>query len=319
MSPDSEQRRLPKSSRSPERNTMRDRALKSPRKHIPTQDSTDTSADEEENNRARENSRKANSARRKTKDFSADLHLKKVNDDLSPGERSPLMSRDSGKSLQKKSVDQLSESSEDLAVRRMRRQADSPDDSCGKHREDPHLKDGRDNEHVMRGSREDSQSEDGSPVEKTKKRADGNSHIDSGSSGSEESERHRSHSEKRRRKKAHKHNKHYDDSSESDSELDDKEAKRRRKEEKRLRKEERRQRREERHRRRAERHASKQKKHIDVSPPSDLEKDRDSDSDVDVRKRDSHRSREESDPKKLEIELREKALESLRAKKAINH
>ncbi|GJN08324.1 hypothetical protein PR202_ga26231 [Eleusine coracana subsp. coracana] len=334
MSPDSEQRRLPKFSRFPERNSMRDRqftfdvktsyylldrALKSPRKHIPTQDSTDTSADEEENNRARENSRKANSARRKTKDFSADMHLKKVHDDSSPGERSPVMSRDSGKSLQKP-VDQLSESSEEeLAVRRMKRQADSPDDSRGKHREDPYLKDGRDSEHVMRGSREDSQSEDGSPVVKTKKRADGNSHIDSGSSGSEESERHRSHSEKRRRKKAHKHNKHNDDSSESDSELDDKEAKRRRKEEKRLRKEERRQRREERHRRRAERHASKQKKHIDVSPPSDLEKDRDSDSDADVRKRDSHRSREESDPKKLEIELREKALESLRAKKAINH
>jgi serine/arginine repetitive matrix protein 1 len=231
------------------------------------------------------------------------------------------MSRDSGKNLQKKHLDQPSESSEeDLAGTRMKHQADSPDGSLGKHRENSYSKDGRNSEHVMKGSHEDSQSEDHSPVKKTKKRTDSNSRIDSGSSGSEELERHKSHSEKRRHKKSHKHSKHYDDCSESDSELDDKEAKRKRKEEKRLRKEERRQRREERHRRRAERHASKQKKkHIDVTPPSDPEKDGGSDSDAGVSKRDSRTSREESDPKKLEIELREKALESLRAKKAVNH
>ena len=168
---------------------------------------------------------------------------------------------------------------------------------------------------------EDSHSEDGSPLKKTKKITYGNSHIDSGSSGSEEPDKHRSHSEKRRHKKAHKHRKQYDGSSESDSEPDGKEAKRRRKEEKRLRKEERRRRREERHRRRVERHASKQKlKNTDTATvPSDSEKDRDSDSDVAVRKRGSHAGREESDQKKLEIELREKALESLRAKKAINN
>jgi serine/arginine repetitive matrix protein 1 len=200
----------------------------------------------------------------------------------------------------------------------MKHQADSPDGSLGKHREDSYSKDGRNNEHVMKDSHEDSQSEDHSPVKKTKKRTDSNSRIDSGSSDSEEPERHKSHSEKRRHKKSQKHSKHYDDSSESGSELDGKEAKRKRKEEKRLRKEERHQRREERHRRRAERHASKQKKHIDVTPPSDPEKDGGSDSDVSVSKRDSP-SREESDPKKLEFELREKALESLRAKKAINH
>jgi serine/arginine repetitive matrix protein 1 len=203
----------------------------------------------------------------------------------------------------------------------MKRQADSSDGSLGKHREDSNSKDGRNSEHVMKGSREGSQSEDQSPVKRTKKRTDSNSHFDSGSSDSEEPERHRSHSEKRRHKKAHKHSKHYDDSSESVSELDGKEAKRNSKEEKRLRKEERRQRREERHRRRAERHASKQKKkHIDVTLPLDPEKDDGgSDSDADVWKRDSHTRREESDPKKLEIELRAKALESLRAKKAINH
>jgi serine/arginine repetitive matrix protein 1 len=202
----------------------------------------------------------------------------------------------------------------------MKRQADFPDGSLGKHREDSYLKDGRNNEHVMKGSHEDSQSEDHSPVKKTKKRTDSDSRIDSGSSGSEEPERHKSHSEKRRHKKSQKHSKHYDDSSESDFELDDKEAKRKRKEEKKLRKEERHQRREERHRRRAERHASKQKKkHINVTPPSDPDKDGSSDSDVGVSKRDSRTSREESDPKKLEFELREKALESLRAKKAINH
>jgi hypothetical protein len=42
----------------------------------------------------RENLRKANSARRKTKDFSADLHLKIAHDDSSPVEKSSFMSRD---------------------------------------------------------------------------------------------------------------------------------------------------------------------------------------------------------------------------------
>lgn len=249
----------------------------------------------------------------------------------------------SGKGVQKKHPTQLSESSEDeLVGRRTKRQTDSPEDSRGKQRsparienDDSYSKDGRNSEHVMRGLRddsddaidakkhlskvnEDSQSEDGSPVKKTKKRTYGNSHIDSGSSGSEEPDKHRSHSEKRRHKKTHKHRKQYDDSSESDSEPDGKEAKRRRKEEKRLRKEEKRRRRDERHRRRAERHASKQKLKNTDTVPSDSEKDRGSHSDDDVRKRGSHAGREEYDQKKLEIELREKALESLRAKKAKN-
>ncbi|KAL6644767.1 hypothetical protein ACP70R_016375 [Stipagrostis hirtigluma subsp. patula] len=287
-SPDSEQRRPSKSLGSPkntERNITRDSSLKSSGKHLPSKYTTDTSGDEDEGSRVRESARKANSARRKTKDSVPDLELKKVHaDDSSPGEKSPLLSEQSDKGIEKKGPSQLSESSEDeLAGRRMKHQTDSPSDSRGKQH---------------------------SPVRIEKDNS--RSRIDSGSSGSEEPEKHRSHSGKRRHKKAHKHKKHYDDSSESDSEPDDKEAKKRRKEEKRLRKEERRRRREERHRRREERHASKQKsKHIDT--------DQDSDSDVDVRKEVSYAGREESDQKKLEIELREKALESLRAKKAINH
>ncbi|PUZ39665.1 hypothetical protein GQ55_9G351700 [Panicum hallii var. hallii] len=340
-SPDSEHRLL-KSLRSPnneERNSTRDSSFRSSGKQLPTQDSTDTSGDEEEGSRARENARKVNSARRKTKD-SADRRLSKVGAGASsPGEKSPFMLQ-SGKGVQKKHPDQLSESSEDeLVGRRLKCRTDSPDERSPPRieKDDLHLKDGRKSEHAMRGSCDesvdaieakkfisevngDSQSEDGSPVKKPKKRTDTKSHIDSDSSGSEEPDKHRSHSEKRRHKKAHKHKRRYDDSSESDTEPDGKEAKRR-KEEKRLRKEERRRRREERHRRRAERHASKQKmKQTDtVALPSDSEKHRDSDSDVDVRKRGSPAGREESDQKKLEIELREKALESLRAKKAINN
>ncbi|PWZ54293.1 hypothetical protein Zm00014a_032706 [Zea mays] len=316
-------------------------------KPIPSQGSTDTSGDEE-HSRARENARKANSCRRKTKDLSAGLQPKKISaGDSSPRDKSPFILQQSGKVVQKKHPDQLSESSEDeLAGRRTKHQTDSPDDSRRKQHsptrienDESYSKGGRNSEHVMRGLRddsddaidtkkylskvnEDSQSDDGSPLKKTKKKTDGNRHIDSGSSGSEEPDKHRTHSEKRRHKKTHKHKKQYDDSSESDSEPDGKDAKRRRrKEEKRLRKEERRRRREERHRRRAERHASKRKlKNTDtVTMPSDSEKDRDSDSDGDVRKRVSNAGREESDQKKLEIELREKALESLRAKKAINN
>ncbi|WVZ56406.1 LOW QUALITY PROTEIN: hypothetical protein U9M48_006945 [Paspalum notatum var. saurae] len=310
-SPDPE-RRLSKSLRSPnyeERNSTLDSSFKSSGKHLPSRGSTDTSGDEE-GSRARE-TRKANSARRKTKDLSAELQLKKVGAvDSSPGEKSPVISRQSGKGIQNKHPDQLSESSEDeFAGRKMKQQNDSP--GRGEQRSPARI------EKVN----EDSQSEDGSPVKKTKKRTAGNSHIDSGSSENDELDKHRSHSDKRRHKKAHKHKKQYDDSSESDSEPDGKEAKRRRKEEKRLRKEERRRKREERHRRRAERHAGKQKlKNTDtVTAPSDSERDRDSDSDIDVKKRGSRAGREESDQKKLEIELREKALESLRAKKAINN
>jgi len=161
---------------------------------------------------------------------------------------------------------------------------------------------------------EASQLDVGSPP-KAKKGTYDRNHIDHHSSGSEESEKHRSHSEKQRHKKGHKHKRHHDDSSESDSDSDEKESKRRRREEKRLRKEERRLRREERHRRRADRHASKHKLKYAGTPPSDLEKDQ-SGSDADVKKKGSYTTREEPDPNKLEVELRQKALESFSAKKS---
>uniref|UniRef100_A0A0E0KBU5 PWI domain-containing protein n=1 Tax=Oryza punctata TaxID=4537 RepID=A0A0E0KBU5_ORYPU len=345
FSSDSEHRELGKSlsfPNKPERNLARDSSLKSTDKHLPSQDRTDSSGDEE-GSRARENARKANSSRRKIKDFSSDLELKKAHDDLSPGEKSPSRSQQSGKETRRKQNDQLSESSEDERDgRRTKHTVDSPDDSQQKQHtpsrvgmHNSYSKDVMNSEDAMKGLRdgiaskkypakvdEDSESEDGSPFRKDKRKAHGNNHIDSGSSASEESGKHRSHSEKRKHKKSRKHKRRYDDSSdESNSESDDKESKRRRKEEKRLRKEERRRRREERHRRKADRQASKLKlKHAEtVDMASDLEKDCESDSDADVRKKGSYIGREESDQQKLEIELREKALESLRAKKAINH
>ena len=343
LSSDSEHRKLTKSLNSPnkpERNSTRDSSLKGTDKHLPSQVRTDSSG-EEEGSRARENARKANSSRRKIKDFSADLELKKAHDDLSPGEKSP--SQHSGKETRRKQNNQLSESSEDERDgRRMKHTVDSPDDSQQKQHtpsrvgmHNSYSKDGMNSEDAIKGLRDgmaskkypakiddDSESEDGSPFRKDKRKAHGNNNIDSGSSGSEESGKHRSHSEKRKHKKSRKHKRRYDDSSdESNSESDDKESKRRRKEEKRLRKEERRRRREERHRRKADRQASKLKlKHAEtVDMASDLEKDRESDSDADARKKGSYNGRDESDQQKLEIELREKALESLRAKKAINH
>ncbi|XP_061337926.1 uncharacterized protein LOC133284831 [Gastrolobium bilobum] len=100
-----------------------------------------------------------------------------------------------------------------------------------------------------------------------------------------------------------------------DSELEDrKEAKRRKKEERKLRKEEKRRRREERRRRREERHAEKLK----MKSKTD-----DCISDVEETERaGSHRSDNEEtgfEQKKLEIELRNKALESLKAKRGMNH
>ncbi|EHA8590271.1 serine/arginine repetitive matrix protein 1 [Cocos nucifera] len=164
---------------------------------------------------------------------------------------------------------------------------------------------------------------------KFKRKVDQSNHLDTHDSDSEEIDAHRyQEMEKRRRKKLDKHKRDLDDSSESDSQIDDKkEAKRRRKDEKRLRKEERRRRREERHRRKLERRAGKRKvKSVDtVTPPSDLEKNYndadESDGDGAIRKHPHLGDAEEteSEQKKLEIELREKALESLRAKKAISH
>ncbi|XP_043711928.1 serine/arginine repetitive matrix protein 1-like isoform X2 [Telopea speciosissima] len=162
------------------------------------------------------------------------------------------------------------------------------------------------------------------------KKVDRKNRPGSSNSDSEENEEYRrDYMEKRKHKRSSRHEVDLDDNaSYDDSEIDErKEAKRRRKEEKRLRKEERRRRREERHRRREERRASKLKaKSMDtVTPPSDCEKIRndvvDSELDVDARKESnpSETEKPESEQKKLEIELRKKALESLRAKKGISH
>ncbi|KAJ0596732.1 putative PWI domain-containing protein [Helianthus annuus] len=97
-----------------------------------------------------------------------------------------------------------------------------------------------------------------------------------------------------------------DDNSHDSHAEDRKEAKRRRKEEKKLKKQEKRIRREERRRKKDIRRSEKLKlkAHGNVSPSSDFDKSRDE-------------SVALSDEKKLEIELREKALESLRAKKGV--
>ncbi|KAL5991780.1 hypothetical protein ACLOJK_012691 [Asimina triloba] len=164
-------------------------------------------------------------------------------------------------------------------------------------------------------------------LSKSFKRASQNDQMDHGDSDSDR-ETYRKDVEKRKYKRSDSHEGALDNEAGYDSQADERrEAKRRKKEEKKLRKEERRRRREERHRRREERRAGKLKsKPIDtVTPPSDFENnDNDAgDSDGDTAgKKDRHPSGSEemeSEQKKLEIELRKKALESLRAKKAISH
>lgn len=133
-------------------------------------------------------------------------------------------------------------------------------------------------------------------------------------SSSEESDKHRTEEKKRRKHKRSERKELASDDS-YDSELEDrKEAKKRRKEEKKLRKEEKRRRREERRRRREERRAEKLKvKNQDGAYASDGER---------TARRESHPSDDEdmqTEQTKLEIELRKKALESLKAKKGISH
>ncbi|KAI3678273.1 hypothetical protein L6452_37560 [Arctium lappa] len=154
-------------------------------------------------------------------------------------------------------------------------------------------------------------------------------HNRSGSldSGSEESDEARGGvSQKKKRKRSKKKDVTSDDDYSHDSRTEDrKEAKKRRKEEKRLKKEEKRKRREERRRRKDSRRTEKLKLKAggNVSPSSDPDNSHDSHaSDAEpVRRGERITDNEEalSDQKKLEIELREKALESLRAKKGIGH
>jgi serine/arginine repetitive matrix protein 1 len=134
-------------------------------------------------------------------------------------------------------------------------------------------------------------------------------------SGSKESDKHRAEKrEKSKHKRLHRLEVASDDDGSHGSEIEErKEVKRRRKEQKKLRKEEKHRRREERRRRREERRAEKLKlKDCGDASSSD---------DEHVGRRESHPSDDEeieSDQKKLEIELRKKALESLKAKKGIN-
>ncbi|KAI3873201.1 hypothetical protein MKX03_034291 [Papaver bracteatum] len=127
--------------------------------------------------------------------------------------------------------------------------------------------------------------------------------------------------DKRKEKESERHQMASGDDASDDSQIDTKkDAKRRRKEEKRLRKEEKRRRREERHRKKEERRAGRLKSKSKDTVPSDTKKNQKfGDDDVALR-RESHLSdtEEDLDPKQHEIELRKRALESLRAKKAIS-
>lgn len=141
-------------------------------------------------------------------------------------------------------------------------------------------------------------------------------HSASNDSSSEESAKYRREGkDKRKHRRSDRKHVTSDEEYSHDSELEyRKEAKRRKKEERKLRKEEKRQRREERRRRREERHAEKLKM---------KSKTEDYISDVkEAERSDSHRSDNEdtlSEQRKLEIELRNKALESLKAKRSMNH
>ncbi|CAI8616629.1 unnamed protein product [Vicia faba] len=137
----------------------------------------------------------------------------------------------------------------------------------------------------------------------------------SASYDSEESGKHRRDGKDRRKhKRSEKKGAASDENDSYDSELEDrKEAKRRKKEEKKkLRKEEKHRKREERRRKREERHAGKQKMKSKTDTISE---------DEEAERRDVHQSDDEApyDPKKLEIELRNKALETLKAKRGMNN
>ncbi|XP_072082003.1 uncharacterized protein [Arachis hypogaea] len=140
-------------------------------------------------------------------------------------------------------------------------------------------------------------------------------HSASYDSVSEESDKHRREGkEKRKHRKSEKKVVSSDEDYSSDSEMEDrKDAKRRKKEEKKLRKEEKRRRREEKRRRREERRAEKLK----MKGKTDYSSDDEEAERMDHRRSDNDEML--SEQKKLEIELRNKALESLKAKKGMNN
>lgn len=128
--------------------------------------------------------------------------------------------------------------------------------------------------------------------------------------------------EKRKHKKSDSQEIESDDYSSYDSYEERKEAKRRRKEEKKMKKEKRRRRREEKRRRREERRAEKLKTKSgdsDSSSSEDLGRRHPEKDGTLQDSRASNTQETEFDQKKLEIELREKALETLRAKKGFGN
>lgn len=139
---------------------------------------------------------------------------------------------------------------------------------------------------------------------------DQNNRSDSVDSGSKENGKHKTKIKDKRKHKKHGREEVASDGDNSyDSEIDKKEAKRRRKEEKKLRREEKRRRRDERRRRKEERRAAKLK--------MKNQSDADASDDEHASRREYLPSDEEteSDQKRLEIELRNKALESIKAKR----
>ncbi|XP_039136080.1 serine/arginine repetitive matrix protein 1 isoform X2 [Dioscorea cayenensis subsp. rotundata] len=158
-----------------------------------------------------------------------------------------------------------------------------------------------------------------SPDFNANKKIDSNNLLDTIDSRSEDSDDGHRKLEKQRHKKSHGRKRECDDDDDDSGRDERKEAKRKRKDEKRQRKEEKRQRREERRQKKLERRSAKLrvKSMINVTPPSGYEENQ-----VSYTKRDSHSSDAEgteSEQKRLEIELRNKALESLKAKKATSH
>ncbi|KAL9228705.1 hypothetical protein vseg_004256 [Gypsophila vaccaria] len=148
----------------------------------------------------------------------------------------------------------------------------------------------------------------------------------SSDSGSEGSDRRKFEvTEKRKHRRSSRREADSDDTS-SESDIEDrKEAKRRKKEERKLRKEERRRRRDERRRRKEEKRAGKRKQKSKDADALSLDSkriemnDKALNGECMARKYPSEEEDTESQKKKLEIELREKALESLRAKKGLRH
>uniref|UniRef100_A0A5B7AVD6 Putative serine/arginine repetitive matrix protein 1-like isoform X3 n=1 Tax=Davidia involucrata TaxID=16924 RepID=A0A5B7AVD6_DAVIN len=301
------------------------------REHKPRHDSPETSEEEEKTNYAREHQdqKPKSSEKKSTRSSTADERkdsLEKVHhkDEYSP-ERlaslrsSEVRSRPDSLDLRKKDQEMKSEKT---SGRVLHPEIPDQQQSPATYKADAK---NRCRSNDVKGSDRLHKSE---TLSKSTRKVDQIDRSGSLDSGSEESDKHRAEvNEKRKHKRSERQEVASNDDFSCDSQREErKEAKRRRKEEKRLRKEERRRRREERRHRREERRAEKLKvKSIDTATsPPEFEKNHDgyaSDGDY-IAKRESHASdteETESEQKKLEIELRKKALESLRAKKGVGH